>query len=65
MKLKEKIKEQIRKDFLGYYADLADAQRLDGASVPSKADEWELFINHLIAEGLAPVSASKWPCPRK
>ena len=60
-----KTKEEIRDEFLGYYSDLRDAQLADGCAVPSKGDEWELFINHHIAEGIAPTSASEWPCPRK
>lgn len=60
-----KTQDQIREEFLGYYSDLRDAQIADEAPVPPKGEEWEFFINHFVAEGLAPASARNWPCPRK
>jgi len=60
-----KTQNEVRREFLGYYEDLCEAQRLDGAPIPRKSEEWDYFLETNILNGDLPSTAAQWACPRK
>jgi hypothetical protein len=57
--------EKARREFTNYFVDLCEELEAEGAGAGvDKAHEWEVFIEHMIADGMAPEAARAWRAPR-